>query len=256
MEEKSLEEMMSDLSEGVITTTASTTDEPMVIDMSDRPIQEPVQIVSQSVVQEPEKMTLGGWATKQNIRLLDTKYYDDTNLYTIEEYTKLVPRDIEVPLFVEGIKPEVQEMVEENESNFYQQNITKDMDVLEKDYVKMERDAAIIDAKIIKIKEQYKEVFDKIDSLEKEKEKVLEHKDDYREVIASKLASLGEKKWKGMEVEFTYVAASFKTTFNKKRFEQEQPKLYAQYMDTTSVKAYVKTKLNLLPVLSDDIKEE
>jgi len=206
MEEKSLEEMMSDLSDGVITTTASTTDEPMVVDMSNAPIPEVVSVVSQSPIQEEQK-------------------------------------------------PEVQEMIDENENNFYSQNIDKAMDVLEKEYVKMERDAAIIDAKIIKLKQEHKEVFDALDALEKEKEEALTHKDDYREVIADKLASIGEKKWKGMEVEFTYVAASFKTSFNKKRFEQEQPKLYAQYMDTTSVKAYVKTKLNLLPILPEDLKE-
>lgn len=205
MEEKSLEEMMSDLSDGVIT-TASTTDEPMVVDMSNAPIPEVVSVVSQSPIQEEQK-------------------------------------------------PEVQEMIDENENNFYSQNIDKAMDVLEKEYVKMERDAAIIDAKIIKLKQEHKEVFDALEALEKEKEEALTHKDDYRTVIADKLASIGEKKWKGMEVEFTYVAASFKTSFNKKRFEQEQPKLYAQYMDTTSVKAYVKTKLNLLPILPEDLKE-
>lgn len=206
MEEKSLEEMMSDLSDGVITTTASTTDEPFVVDMSNAPIPEVVSVVSQSPIQEEQK-------------------------------------------------PEVQEMIDENENNFYSQNIDKAMDVLEKEYVKMERDAAIIDAKIIKLKQEHKEVFDALEALEKEKEEALTHKDDYRTVIADKLASIGEKKWKGMEVEFTYVAASFKTSFNKKRFEQEQPKLYAQYMDTTSVKAYVKTKLNLLPILPEDLKE-
>lgn len=245
MEEKSLEEMMSDLSEGVTITTTSMTDEP---------VQEPVQIVSQSPIPGTEKMTLLGWATKQNIRLLDTKYYEDTNLYTLEEYSKIVPRDIEVPLSTD-VKPEVQEMIEAEENNFYQQNIGKDMDVLEKEYVKMERDAAIIDAKILKLKQEHKEVFDALAALEKEKEEALVHKDDFRSVITDKLASLGEKKWKGMEVEFTYVAETFKTSFNKKRFEREQPKLYAQYLDSTPVKAYIKTKLSLLPVLPDDIKD-
>lgn len=202
--EKSLEELMSNLSEGVITTT---NDEPMVIDMSDSPIQEPVQIVSQSQITETE------------------------------------------------VKPEVQEMIEENENNFYAQNIEKDMDVLEKEFVAMERSAAVIDAKIYKIKIDNSEIFDEIEALEKEKEALLEHESDYKEVITSKMASIGTKKWKGMEVSFTYVEPSFKTSFNKKRFEQEQPKMYAQYMDTTPVKAYIKTKLSLLPLLPDDTKE-
>lgn len=204
MEEKSLEEMMASLSEGVITTTEN---EPFVIDMSNAPIPEMVSIVSQSPIQNEE------------------------------------------------VKAEVQEMIEEQHNDFYNQNIEKDMDVIEKEYVKMERSAAIVDAKILKFKQEHKEIFDKLAELEKEKEVALTHKEDFRAVITSKLASLGEKKWKGMEVEFTYVAPTFKTSFNKARFEKEQPKLYAKYMDTTPVKAYIKTKLSLLPILPDDIKE-
>lgn len=89
---------------------------------------------------------------------------------------------------------EVQDMVDANEESFYNQNINKDMDVLEKEYVKMERNAAVIDAKILKFKEEHKDIFDALEALENEKEKTLEHKEDYREVIANKLASIGEKK--------------------------------------------------------------
>ena len=154
------------------------------------------------------------------------------------------------------IKSEVAEMIEESENNFYAQNIVKDMSVLEKEYVRMERNAAIVDAKIIRLKQDNKEVFDALDALEKEKQQALTHKEDYREVITNKLASIGEKKWKGLEVEFSYVDATFKKSFNKKRFEQEQPKLYEQYVDSTPVNAYIKTKLKLLPILPEDIKEE
>lgn len=45
-----------------------------------------------------EKYSLSTWALKQNIRLLDEKYYEDENLYTLDEYLKIVPRDVEVPL--------------------------------------------------------------------------------------------------------------------------------------------------------------
>lgn len=153
------------------------------------------------------------------------------------------------------LKPEVQEMIEEQHSDFFNQNIEKDMDVLEKEYVKMERNAAIAEARIIKFKSENKAIFDKLEELEKAKEKALEHKDDYREVIARKLATLGEKKWKGMEVEFTYYAPSFKKTFNKAKFEAEQPNMYARYVENTPVKEYVKQKLSLLPILPEDIKD-
>lgn len=198
MNEKSLEEMMSDLSDVTVSSTGDT----FTVNMNNE-LPEVVSAVSQSPI---------------------------------------------------DLKPEVQEMVEENENQFYNQNITKDMDVLEKEYVRMERDAAIIDAKIIKFKESHKDVFDALDMLEREKSKILSHKDDYRTVITDKLASLNEKKWKGMEVEFSYCAPSFKTSFNKARFEKEQPNLYAKYMDQVPVKAYIKTKLKLLPILPEDLE--
>ena len=92
MNEKSLEEMMSDLSDVTVSSTGDT----FTVNMNNE-LPEVVSAVSQSPI---------------------------------------------------DLKPEVQEMVEENENQFYNQNITKDMDVLEKEYVRMERDAAIIDAKM------------------------------------------------------------------------------------------------------------
>lgn len=207
MEEKSLEELMATLSgqQDSTITVASTVEGPISVDMSYRVLDEPVQAISQSPLDE--------------------------------------------------LKPEVQEMIEEQHSDFFNQNIEKDMDVLEKEYVKMERNAAIAEARIIKFKSDNKAIFDKLEELEKAKEKALEHKDDYREVIARKLATLGEKKWKGMEVEFTYYAPSFKKTFNKAKFEVEQPNMYARYVENTPVKEYVKQKLSLLPILPEDIKD-
>lgn len=210
MENESLESVMASLVDGSITTTFSTSEEPLVANMKDKPLTDEVSIVSQRVAPEEQK--------------------------TVEQ--------------------EVQEMVEEQHSDFYNQNIVKDMDVLEKEYVNMERNAAIIEAKIIKFKQDHKDIFDKLAELEKEQQDALLPKEDYREVIAHKLATIGEKKWKGMEVEFSYFAPSFKKTFNKKKFETEQPKMYARYVEDTPVKEYIKTKLSLLPILPDDLKEE
>lgn len=209
MEDKTIEELMSELSDGSITTTFSSSEEPLVVDMSDMPFPEIVSTVSQSPIGEQK-----------------------------------------------DAMQEVQEMIEEQHSDFYNQNIEKDMDVLEKEYVNMERKAAIAQAKIIRFKQDHKDIFDKLAELEKEQADALIPKEDYREVIAHKLATLGEKKWKGMEVEFSYFAPSFKNTFNKKKFEAEQPKMYAKYVEKTPVKEYIKTKLSLLPILPEDIKEE
>lgn len=210
MEEKSLEEVMSDLS----VTTASTgpdTEEIKVAPVSF--LEDPISTISQSPVEE-QKLTS------------------------------------------EEVKQEVADMVEEQHNDFYNQHIEEDMSSLEKQYVNMERSAAIIDAKIIKLKQDNAEIFNKLAELEKQKEEALANKDDYREVIAHKLAIIGEKKWKGMEVEFTYYAPSFKESFNKKRFEKEQPNMYAKYLDKTPVKEYIKQKLSLLPILPEDLEED
>ena len=199
MEEKSLEEMMADISS--VTTTASTSDEMMVIDGSTIPFQEPVQIVSQSPIES-----------------------------TVNE--------------------EVQEMIEAE--TFMSKNINKDMPTLEREFVQMEREAAVIDKKIDAIKAKYADVFKEIAELEVEKDKILAPKEDYREVIARKLFLIGEKKWKGMEVEFSYVGPSFKDKFNQTKFKEEQPVMYAKYVEKNPVKEYIKTKLSLLPIVLDE----
>lgn len=45
-----------------------------------------------------ERKTLSQWALSQNIRMLDESFYKDEELYTIQEYLEIVPRDVEVPL--------------------------------------------------------------------------------------------------------------------------------------------------------------
>lgn len=196
MEDKSLEEMMADIS------TGATTETPITIDMSNQELPETVQVISQS-----------------------------------------------------PIKEEVQKMID-NQDNFFNENKDKPMDVLEKEFVGIERQAAIVDAKILKVKEQYKEVFDRLAALEVEKATALEHEADYKELITRKLEELGEKKWKGMEVSFTYVASTFKRKFNEKRFATAYPNIYNQFVESNPQKAYIRTTLNLLPVLPEDIKEE
>lgn len=254
MEEKSLEEVMSDLS---VSSVQTGPDAEEIKVAHENFIIDPISAIGQSPVEE-QKLTLEGWAHQKNVRLLDTKYYEDKNLYTYKEYLDIVPCNMEVSAIVsnEDVKQEVADMVEEQHSDFYNQHIEEDMSSLEKQYVNMERSAAIIDAKIIKFKQDNAEIFNKLAELEKQKEDALANKDDYREVIARKLAIIGEKKWKGMEVEFTYYAPSFKESFNKKRFEKEQPNMYAKYLDKTPVKEYIKQKLSLLPILPEDLKED
>lgn len=153
----------------------------------------------------------------------------------------------------EDITKEVEEMKEQE--TFMSKNIDKDMNVLEKEFVSMERKAAIVDAKIDKIKRDNHEIFEKIAELELEKSEILKPKEDYREVIARKLFLMGEKKWSGLEVTFTYVAATFKDKFNMDKFKKEEPNVWAKYVEKNPVKEYIKTKLTLLPIKEEEISD-
>lgn len=45
-----------------------------------------------------EKHNITNWCIKLGISLLEPKYFEDNTQYTIEEFEKLIPRDIQVPL--------------------------------------------------------------------------------------------------------------------------------------------------------------
>lgn len=96
---------------------------------------------------EQTKKTLGTWAFEQNIRLLDESFYKDENLYTIEEYEKIVPRDIEVPLnnetfedrkesTINGLLQELQNLDIQKKS--IDERMSKIKETLEKDYLTTE----------------------------------------------------------------------------------------------------------------------
>lgn len=89
---------------------------------------------------EEIKKTLGSWAFDQKIRLLDTRFYEDENLYTIEEYSKIVPRDVEVPLVVE-------------------ESSTKEIDVLLQELQELDIQKKSIEEKATKIKETLEEKY-------------------------------------------------------------------------------------------------
>ena len=77
-----------------------------------------------------EKRKLSGWANIQQIILLDSKYYDDKNLYSYEEYRQIVPRNVEVPMS----KPEmpgtsvidINNFIVKKEDNYQLSNIIRD----------------------------------------------------------------------------------------------------------------------------------
>ena len=55
---------------------------------------------------QAETHNITNWCIKLGISLLDSKYFEDNNQYTIQEFETLVPRDIKVPL-VSASKDEI-----------------------------------------------------------------------------------------------------------------------------------------------------
>lgn len=154
-----------------------------------------------------------------------------------------------------NVNEEVNEMVEESKNDFYSIHIEEGLDQLEKEYVTMKRKEQAIDKRIAMIKEENAKVFEEIARLELLKGEVLKDEPKYKEVIARKMFLTGEKKWKGMEVSFTYVAQTFKDKFNMDKFKASEPNTWAKYVEKSPVSEYIRTKLDLLPVREDELKD-
>lgn len=160
-------------------------------------------------LQVEETKTISEWATRMNIRLLDEKYYEDQNKYTITEYQELIPREIEVPLintlkgndvlenFARGILPE----------NFV------------RDYKKLQKQKQMIEEQEQKIKEQLIEMFEKTPNLEK----------NYVSVDG---------------LRFTYVKSTNKKSVDTKKLEEEYPNIYKRCLRESPVKSQIRTKID------------
>lgn len=131
--------------------------------------------------------------------------------------------------------------------SLYDEHIDDSMSVLEKNYSKMLRAASDIDEQIEEFKKANSVIFQTLQDLEKQKEEILAPTDEWKKLILRRLELSGEKKYKGMEVDFSYVAATTKKNFNKGRLEKELPAIYEKYVDKIPQKAYIKTSVHLLP---------
>lgn len=155
------------------------------------------------------RKTLGDWAFDQNIRLLDEKYYNDTNLYTLEEYTKIVPRNIEVPLNLENneIKPN--------------------------SLISLVNDEAILNP----------EVSLKIAEFEKTIKELKEKEDELKQSILNEMESKNILKLETDDLMINYIAASERETLDSKKLREEQPDLYDEYVKFSPVKASIRLKV-------------
>ena len=154
-----------------------------------------------------KKKTLGSWAIEQNIRLLDTKYYDDKNLYTIKEYEKIVPRNIEVPLF--------------NENNNDNELIT------------VINDIAVLNT----------DISDKIAEFERQVKTIKEQEDKLKEKILNEMEAKGLLSIETNNLLISYVQPTDREIFDSKRFRIEHDDLYDEYVKMTPVKSSIRIKV-------------
>lgn len=160
-----------------------------------------------------EKKTLSGWANMQQIRLLDLKYYDDNNLYSYEEYRKIVPRNVEVPM----PKPEMPETSVIDINNFI---------VKKEDNYQLSN---IITSELRMIDEEKKELKRKEDAI--------------RETLLKEMEDKGIIKISDENISITYKAPTEKETFRTKDFKKDLPDLYDAYVEFTPVKGSLLIKI-------------
>lgn len=167
-----------------------------------------------------EKKTIVQWCIKCNVRLLDEKYYDDQNTYTLKEFEEKVPRNIQVPLGNSEVHPG--EVIngawvvggpdETALTSVAKDLIPKDFAKKFKALKKAQSDLATIEADV---KEKIKEMFESITDLET------------NSVVVD-------------GIKFTYVRSSTRNTFDSKKFQEENPKEYTKYLKQSNVKSSIR----------------
>ncbi len=166
------------------------------------------QKFNDEVEQDVITKTIGEWATSMNIRLLDEKFYEDKNKYTIKQYQELVPRDVEVPLVNKLDGPTALE-------DFARGIIPEDF---AKEYKKMKKLQQELEQTENTIKNKLIEMFQSIPELEK-----------------NSVSMDGLK--------FTYIAPTVRKSVDTKKLQEEHPEIYKQCLKESQVKAQIRTSV-------------
>lgn len=160
-----------------------------------------------------EKYSLSTWALKQNIRLLDEKYYEDENLYTLDEYLKIVPRDVEVPLCNETWEDRIK-------AN------TNDLIKLENGEYGLVKDAV-----------------DTIIEIETEMNRLKELQDNYKKLLLEKMEEKNILKIDIPELTITRKAPTTRETLDSKKLKEDMPEIYDEYVKISDVKGSITIKV-------------
>ena len=153
-----------------------------------------------------ETKTVVEWCIQNNIRLLDEKYYEDTNEYTAKEFDELIPKDIQLPL--------VTELTTEQALDDFARGIIPEK--FAKEYKKMKKLQEQIDRTESMIKNKLIEMFEKQPNL--------------------------DKKYVAVDgLKFTYVGPTVKNTIDSKKLKEEYPEIYKKVAKKSNVKSQIRT---------------
>lgn len=83
---------------------------------------------------------------------------------------------------------------------------------------------------------------DQLVALEKHIKFLTEKRDEIRDLIRKEMESKGIYKMENDELSITYIAAGEREIFDSKRFKEEHPYAYQEYMKTSKVSASVRIK--------------
>ncbi len=100
--------------------------------------------------------------------------------------------------------------------------------------IKIENGMAILD----------KEVSDKLAEYERQKKLINEQEDILKEAIRAEMEAKGILKIDDEEMQISYVAQSYRETFDSKKFKEENSDMYDEYIKLVPAKSSIRIKLN------------
>lgn len=132
----------------------------------------------------------------------------------------------------------------DNDKELPKSNLRAPGDVLN-DYTKLENDKSNIQQELDKFKQSHLDIFNEYQAILDKIAKVSDQQTLLKEELTESLENSGLKRISNNKYNVTFVSATIKTTFDRKKFEAKYPVLCKQFLKESPVKAYVKiTEVN------------
>ena len=113
-------------------------------------------------------------------------------------------------------------------------------DAILNDYTKLDLDNKKVDVEMEEFKQKYKAVFEEFQTILDKKNLNIEKQLALKDELTESLQNTGTKSIANDNFKATFVAATTKSTFDRKGFEAKYPVLCKQFLKYSDVKAYVK----------------